>query len=79
MCESILIPDCACGERMTIAGGGKVFVCVNCDGLQPQESGTKPKPRVKGTQDRLFDAEHRARMAKIYPNQPTGPSTKKKD
>ena len=79
MCEAITVPNCACGKPMKIMGGGKVFACLNCDGLQPQESGGVPKPRIKSPQDKAFDAEHRDRMAKIYSKQPKGPSTKKKD
>lgn len=65
----IEVPQCACGERMLVTNVCDVFVCQNCDGLQPQEVGENPKPRVRMPQDHAFNSEMRRRERNWYPDQ----------
>jgi hypothetical protein len=67
---SILIPNCACGDRMTVSNVCDMFVCMNCDGVQAREVGTFAYGRVASGQDKLFDAEMKRREAQWYPDQP---------
>ena len=70
--EPIEIPNCACGDRMKVAHHierGDLFVCLNCDGLQPQEIGLMPKDRVSTPQDKAFEREMNRRIQEWYPGQ----------
>lgn len=74
MCEQVIhVPNCACGERMTLSHVPDVFVCMNCDGLQPQEAGRalggRSAPRNKTPQDEEYASEMRRRERQWYPEQ----------
>lgn len=62
----ITIPNCACGERMKVTNVADVFVCLNCDGLQPQEVQVPRKPRIKSPQDHAYASEMRRREKAWY-------------
>ena len=66
----IIIPNCACGERMMVAGKKfpPGFVCMNCDGLQERE--IIGKERKVSAQDIKFDEEMSRRIESWYPGQP---------
>lgn len=72
----IYIPNCACGERMTVSRAHDAFVCLNCDGVQPQEVSRKPGagPRARNTtpQDHAYNSEMRRREKQWYPGQRLG-------
>lgn len=65
----IEVPNCACGERMLVSNVCDVFVCLNCDGLQPQEVGDSPKRRQATPQDHAFNSEMRRRERNWFPEQ----------
>ena len=65
----IEVPQCACGERTTVSNVCDVFVCMNCDGLQPQEVGDNPRPRLATPQDHSYNHEMRKRESKWFPEQ----------
>ena len=65
----IEVPNCACGERMLVSNVCDVFVCLNCDGLQPQEVGDSPKRRLATPQDHAFNSEMRRRERNWFPEQ----------
>lgn len=67
MTESILIPNCACGDRMTITKASDIFVCMNCDGVQAIE--LENKARKYSPQDKAFMLEMRDREREWYPEQ----------
>jgi len=73
----IEVPICACGERMLVSNVCDAFVCLNCDGLQPQEVGESPQRRQVSSQDHAFNSEMRRREMNWYPEQ-FGAKTKKK-
>ena len=78
MCDHVIdAPDCACGGRMRVANVPYAFVCMNCDGLQPQEVGRNPRPRSKTPQDHAYASEMRRREKHWYPSQ-FGVENKKK-
>lgn len=65
--QEITIPNCACGSRMLVTGAQDVFVCVNCDGIQPRE--LEGKPRSKSKLDHAFESTMRSRQKQWYPSQ----------
>ena len=67
--ETIIVPNCACGRRMTKTHACDVFVCMNCDGIQDQERHGFNARRKPTPQDHAFASEMRSRERKWYPEQ----------
>lgn len=47
-----------------------VFACLNCDGVQPQEVGLRPRDRVRTPRDRKYADEMEKRQREWYPKIP---------
>lgn len=68
--NGILVPNCACGVRMNLTHAPDIFVCLNCDGIQPQE--LQRKQRKLSVQDHEFNMEMRRREREWYPKKEEG-------
>lgn len=70
MTAEIEAVDCSCGTRMHYASSperGGLYVCMNCDGVQKQESGMNPRDRIRTQADRAYNTAINTKCSVWYP------------